>query len=124
MLSAGKTGLGSRPPIVGAQINFEKGYAFLEFDHSKIATECMMFDGIILEGNTLKLRRPKDYVALPEAYKEVKGNKGRKKKPKKKKKKLIFFFLKGRRSEHSSKGQGDRQHCGFGSCWSLLNNCS
>jgi hypothetical protein len=59
MVAAGKTGIGERPPVVAAQVNADKGYAFLEFEHSKICTECMLFDGIILEGNTLKLRRPK-----------------------------------------------------------------
>jgi splicing factor U2AF subunit len=87
MVAAGKTGIGERPPVVAAQVNSDKGYAFLEFEHSKICTECMLFDGIILEGNTLKLRRPKvkntfflfvcflpticqDYVPLPDTYAE------------------------------------------------------
>ncbi len=70
MVSAGKTGIDGRPPVVAAQVNVDKGYAFLEFEHSRLCTECMLFDGIILEGNTLKLRRPKDYVPLPDTYLE------------------------------------------------------
>jgi hypothetical protein len=116
MISAGKTGLGNNPPIIGAQINFDKGYAFLEFEHSKVATDCMLFDGIILEGNTLKMRRPKDYVALPESYREVC---------------LIlvcvlFCRLKkkktGRGFEYSSEAKGHCEHCGSGAGRTVLDD--
>ena len=70
MEGSGKNGIFGHPPVVGVSITGEKNYAFLEFEHSRIATDAMSLDGIILEGNTLKLRRPKDYVPLPESYKE------------------------------------------------------
>jgi splicing factor U2AF subunit len=79
MLRAKKTGVEGRPPVVGVQINVEKSYAFLEFEHSKICNECMGFDGIVFDGNTLKLRRPKDYIPLPQSYREepfLEGDRG------------------------------------------------
>ena len=68
MLKAGKTGVNGNQPVVSVNLNNDKGFCFLEFEHSKICSECLAFDGIILEGNTLKLRRPKDYMPLPENF--------------------------------------------------------
>jgi len=53
------------PPVVGAQLNREKSFAFLEFAAIDDATAGMALDGITLEGQSLKVRRPKDYVPLP-----------------------------------------------------------
>lgn len=52
-------------PIIAVQINVEKNFAFLEFRNADEATTCMGLDGIEYQGQILKLRRPKDYVALP-----------------------------------------------------------
>jgi splicing factor U2AF subunit len=72
-------------PVLSAQINLEKNFAFLELRSGRCrrdecglfrlvgmlaymhtcaveeATRCMSFDGIMFNGNELKLRRPKDY---------------------------------------------------------------
>lgn len=42
-----------------------KLFAFVEFYTSDDANGAMSLDGISLEGNPLKIRRPKDYVAPP-----------------------------------------------------------
>ncbi|CAO1629798.1 unnamed protein product [Parajaminaea phylloscopi] len=49
-------------PCVGAQVNPEKGYAFVEFRCPEEATNAMSFDGVIFQNQALKIRRPKDYV--------------------------------------------------------------
>jgi len=52
-------------PIIAVQINVEKNFAFLEMRGAEDATIAMGLDGIEMNGQVLKLRRPKDYVALP-----------------------------------------------------------
>jgi splicing factor U2AF subunit len=52
-------------PIIAVQINVEKSYAFLELRSAEEATAGMVFDGIMLHGHALKVRRPKDYIPLP-----------------------------------------------------------
>ncbi|KAJ3338144.1 U2 small nuclear RNA auxiliary factor 2 [Gonapodya sp. JEL0774] len=49
-------------PCMAAQINAEKNYAFVEFRTPPEATAAMAFDGITFMGQSLKIRRPKDYV--------------------------------------------------------------
>ena len=49
-------------PAIAAQVNPEKGYAFVEFRSIDEATNAMSFDGIVFQGTSLKIRRPKDYV--------------------------------------------------------------
>ena len=44
-----------------------QNFAFIEFRTPEDATGAVSLDGINLEGHALKLRRPKDYVPLPEA---------------------------------------------------------
>jgi len=51
-----------KEPVLGAQLNDDKTYAFLEFRTPEEATVGMAFDGTDFEGSTLKLRRPKDYI--------------------------------------------------------------
>ncbi|KAH6570451.1 hypothetical protein BASA60_003502 [Batrachochytrium salamandrivorans] len=46
---------------VNAYINRERNYAFVEFRSPEEATRAMALDGILFDGNTLKVRRPKDY---------------------------------------------------------------
>ncbi|KAJ1596335.1 hypothetical protein NDA14_004610 [Ustilago hordei] len=59
-----KLKLGTEPgePAVSAQVNVDKGYAFVEFRHPEEATNAMSFDGIVFQGQSLKIRRPKDYT--------------------------------------------------------------
>ncbi|KAF9975701.1 U2 small nuclear RNA auxiliary factor 2 [Actinomortierella ambigua] len=56
---------GSGAPVVSVQINHDKNYAFVEFRKPEEATAAMAFDGIVFQGQTLKIRRPKDYQPPP-----------------------------------------------------------
>ncbi|KTW27876.1 uncharacterized protein T551_02843 [Pneumocystis jirovecii RU7] len=49
-------------PVISAQVNHEKGYAFLEFRQPEDATVAIGFDGISYMNNSLKIRRPMDYI--------------------------------------------------------------
>ncbi len=55
-------GGGPGDACIAAQINAEKGYAFVEFRSPEEATNAMAFDGIVFQNQGLKIRRPKDYV--------------------------------------------------------------
>lgn len=48
-------------PCIAAQMARDKGYAFMEFRSIEETTNAMGFDGIIYQGNGIKIRRPKDY---------------------------------------------------------------
>lgn len=52
-------------PVIAAQINLEQNFAFIELRSVEETTQAMAFDGIILEGQSLKIRRPKDYQPIP-----------------------------------------------------------
>ncbi|KAJ3035307.1 hypothetical protein HDV00_004083 [Rhizophlyctis rosea] len=52
---------GGGDPVLAAQINHDKNYAFCEFKSAEEATAAMAFDGITFAGQSLKIRRPKDY---------------------------------------------------------------
>ncbi|XP_026852402.1 U2 small nuclear RNA auxiliary factor 2b isoform X1 [Electrophorus electricus] len=52
-------------PVLAVQINQDKNFAFLEFRSVDETTQAMAFDGIILQGQSLKIRRPHDYQPLP-----------------------------------------------------------
>ena len=54
--------VGPGNPVLACQINIDKNFAFLEFRTHEETTAALAFDGIILMGQPLKLRRPKDYV--------------------------------------------------------------
>ncbi|KAI8370545.1 uncharacterized protein BYT42DRAFT_92502 [Radiomyces spectabilis] len=54
--------LAEAPPVTSVQINHEKNFAFVEFQTPEQATAAMSLDGIMFEGHSLKVRRPKDYV--------------------------------------------------------------
>ncbi|XP_007538008.1 splicing factor U2AF 65 kDa subunit-like [Erinaceus europaeus] len=56
---------GSGNPILAVQVNQEKNFAFLEFRSLDETTQAMAFDGIIFQGQSLKIRRPHDYQPLP-----------------------------------------------------------
>ncbi|CAO3646362.1 unnamed protein product [Cunninghamella blakesleeana] len=47
--------------VNSVQINRDKNYAFVEFKSAEQATAAMAFDGIVFQGQILKIRRPKDY---------------------------------------------------------------
>ncbi|KAL0214328.1 hypothetical protein P9112_006512 [Eukaryota sp. TZLM1-RC] len=48
-------------PILSCQINQDKGFAFIEFHYIEDTTSAIAFDGVSLQGNALKVRRPKDF---------------------------------------------------------------
>ncbi|KAJ1110570.1 hypothetical protein NDU88_007920 [Pleurodeles waltl] len=52
-------------PVLAVQINQDKNFAFLEFRSVDETTQAMIFDGIIFQGQPLKIRRPHDYQPLP-----------------------------------------------------------
>nr|3VAF_A Chain A, Splicing factor U2AF 65 kDa subunit [Homo sapiens]3VAF_B Chain B, Splicing factor U2AF 65 kDa subunit [Homo sapiens]3VAG_A Chain A, Splicing factor U2AF 65 kDa subunit [Homo sapiens]3VAG_B Chain B, Splicing factor U2AF 65 kDa subunit [Homo sapiens]3VAH_A Chain A, Splicing factor U2AF 65 kDa subunit [Homo sapiens]3VAH_B Chain B, Splicing factor U2AF 65 kDa subunit [Homo sapiens]3VAI_A Chain A, Splicing factor U2AF 65 kDa subunit [Homo sapiens]3VAI_B Chain B, Splicing factor U2AF 6 len=56
-------------PVLAVQINQDKNFAFLEFRSVDETTQAMAFDGIIFQGQSLKIRRPHDYQPLPGAHK-------------------------------------------------------
>uniref|UniRef100_A0A3P8WX41 Splicing factor U2AF subunit n=1 Tax=Cynoglossus semilaevis TaxID=244447 RepID=A0A3P8WX41_CYNSE len=60
-------GLSQAPsnPVLAVQINQDKNFAFLEFRSVEETTQAMAFDGIIFQGQSLKIRRPHDYRPLP-----------------------------------------------------------
>ena len=49
-------------PVVSVQVNHDKSYAFVEFRSPEEAISAMSFDGIVFQGQALKIRRPKDYI--------------------------------------------------------------
>ncbi|KAG2236550.1 hypothetical protein BDF21DRAFT_388996 [Thamnidium elegans] len=53
--------LADTTPVLAVQINHDKNYAFVEFQTPEQATSAMAFDGIMFQGQQLKIRRPKDY---------------------------------------------------------------
>lgn len=51
--------------VISSQINVEKNFAFLEFRSVDECTRGLAFDGLVYNGQALKLRRPKDYQPVP-----------------------------------------------------------
>eukprot|EP00731_Ephydatia_muelleri_P029353 Em0020g997a len=52
-------------PVLAVQINMDKNFAFIEFRSVEETTNAMALDGINLQGQALKIRRPKDYTPIP-----------------------------------------------------------
>lgn len=52
-----------KAPIIACQVTPERNFAFIEFSDTADATAALQLDGIPFRGNTLKIKRPKDYVA-------------------------------------------------------------
>nr|AAT85577.1 U2 small nuclear ribonucleoprotein auxiliary factor large subunit [Alvinella pompejana] len=52
-------------PVIACHVNLDKNFAFLEFRSVDETTQAMAFDGINFQGQSLKIRRPKDYQPLP-----------------------------------------------------------
>ena len=48
-------------PVVTANINHEKGFAFVEFRRIEDAESSLMFDGVVFEGSNVVVKRQKDY---------------------------------------------------------------
>lgn len=60
-------GLSTGPgnPVLAVQINLDKNFAFLEIRSVEEASQALAFDGINFMGQSLKIRRPSDYKAMP-----------------------------------------------------------
>lgn len=52
-------------PVIACQVNLDKNFAFLEFRSVDETTQAMAFDGMNFQGQSLKIRRPRDYQPLP-----------------------------------------------------------
>jgi len=52
-------------PVIACQVNLDKNFAFLEYRSVDECTQAMAFDGINFQGQSLKIRRPRDYQPLP-----------------------------------------------------------
>jgi len=52
-------------PVIACQVNLDKNFAFLEYRSVDETTHAMALDGINFQGQSLKIRRPKDYQPLP-----------------------------------------------------------
>jgi len=52
-------------PVIACQINLDKNFAFLEFRSVDETSQAMAFDGINFQGQSLKIRRPRDYQPIP-----------------------------------------------------------
>ncbi|GAA6082768.1 splicing factor U2AF 65 kDa subunit-like isoform X3 [Tachysurus ichikawai] len=52
-------------PVLTVQINQDKNFAFLEFHSVDETTQATAFDGIIFQGQSLKIRPTHDYQPLP-----------------------------------------------------------
>ena len=51
--------------VLAVQINQDKNFAFLAFRSVEETTQALAFDGIIFQGQSLKIHRPHDYQPLP-----------------------------------------------------------
>lgn len=52
-------------PVSACLVNTEKCFAFMEFLDPNDATAALALDGIMYNGNTLKVKRPRDFVRGP-----------------------------------------------------------
>lgn len=51
-------------PILNVYMHNERRFCFIEFKTVEMTTACMALDGLIVQGQTLKVKRPNDYNAL------------------------------------------------------------
>lgn len=56
-------------PVVGAQINYDKNFVFIDFRTPEEATAAMSLDGIRLREHLLKVRRPNNFTNSNESSK-------------------------------------------------------
>jgi len=59
--------LGRAPPaggtyVINVYMNHERRFAFVEFGSIALTTACMQLDGILFNGQPLKVKRPNDYT--------------------------------------------------------------
>eukprot|EP01086_Lenisia_limosa_P000173 TRINITY_DN1032_c0_g1_i1.p1 TRINITY_DN1032_c0_g1~~TRINITY_DN1032_c0_g1_i1.p1 ORF type:complete len:331 (+),score=101.51 TRINITY_DN1032_c0_g1_i1:163-1155(+) len=59
------------PPVQAVQIHRDKGFAFIEFKTNEDASVAISFDGVELQGSTLRIRRPKDYQGVNDPLVEI-----------------------------------------------------
>ena len=52
-------------PVLPVEINLNKNFAFIEFCSVEETTNAMAFYGLVLQGQSLKICRPKDYKPMP-----------------------------------------------------------
>ena len=59
------SGAATRPdlgdPVLAANANLEKGFAFVEFRLVEDAESALAFDGVVFENANINVRRPNDY---------------------------------------------------------------
>lgn len=65
-MAAGIFAANPGPPVVDTSVAHDGAYAFIELRTPQEATMAMAFDGLVFQGQALRVRRPKDYVAMPE----------------------------------------------------------
>lgn len=51
-------------PILNVYINHERRFCFVEFKTVEMTTACINLDGLVVQGQTVKIKRPNDYNAL------------------------------------------------------------
>jgi hypothetical protein len=51
-------------PILNVYMHNERRFCFIEFKTVEMTTACMALDGLMVQGQTLKVKRPNDYNAL------------------------------------------------------------
>nr|ODO03881.1 splicing factor U2AF 65 kDa subunit [Cryptococcus depauperatus CBS 7855] len=55
---------GKEDPVEQCQINNDRNFAFVEFRTPEQATAALQFDNVVLDGISLRVRRPKDYAGI------------------------------------------------------------
>lgn len=53
-------------PVTEVSINYDKGFCFIEVLTPELATKAIGFDGMLFDGNPIRVKRPKDYIPPPE----------------------------------------------------------
>jgi splicing factor U2AF subunit len=62
LMALGICQVAGKSPIIACQVTPERNFAFIEFGDTSDATAALQLDGIPFRGNTLKIKRPKDYT--------------------------------------------------------------
>lgn len=55
---------GKEDPVKQCQINNDRNFAFIELHTPEQATAALELDGVVLDGASLRVRRPKDYAGI------------------------------------------------------------
>ena len=48
-------------PVLNAYVNMEKKFAFVEFRNVEECSNALALDGVVMDGQSLRVRRPNDY---------------------------------------------------------------